>query len=31
MYHKYDAHFNDLGYRNLTKCILENLFWIYWY
>jgi hypothetical protein len=26
MYHKHDAHFNDLGYRNLTKCILENLF-----
>ncbi|MBE9175723.1 SGNH/GDSL hydrolase family protein [Synechocystis salina LEGE 06155] len=26
MYHKHDAHFNDLGYRNLTNCILENLF-----
>ncbi|MBD2653903.1 SGNH/GDSL hydrolase family protein [Synechocystis sp. FACHB-383] len=26
MYHKHDAHFNDLGYRNLTNCIWENLF-----
>jgi Icc-related predicted phosphoesterase len=26
MYHKHDAHFNDLGYHNLTECILENLF-----
>ncbi|QUS61183.1 SGNH/GDSL hydrolase family protein [Synechocystis sp. PCC 7338] len=26
MYHKHDAHFNDLGYHNLTNCISENLF-----
>ncbi|WP_238546780.1 MULTISPECIES: SGNH/GDSL hydrolase family protein [unclassified Synechocystis] len=25
MYHKHDAHFNDLGYQNLTNCLLENL------